>query len=460
MIRMVPTVWLSAPAAALVWLALALAGCGGVPPEVQRARAHFDARDYEQAHIAARAALARPPGHPEAWRIDIQSLFNLGRADEAVAAYRQRYRVYHDHDRALLSRIALSTLWQGLRVPSAQVQVRAIQAVERHELEKLARDVEARIGDDNDAVAAAAAVALLRSRWGAPEIAGQLLASENPLARAIAVEGIGRKVGERARADLLAALRDRDPRVRRAGVLAVAAMKLPEDTAALGRLAAEDPDPEVRVAALAGLAMGKRAGAADFAMRALDAGEPVMQPMVRLAGVELLGELGERDRLQRIAVDPNLAHEAPWLALQALLVQARIAGKSPVDPGALWQRALAHGSWARSWEVRAASARALVPGRRAVADPRQAVSLLEPMLDDQDGRVRVAVALALSQLSHQLGLIRLADLCRDPDPAVREAALAAHADLKLVSIGLVASLADESALIRVQAADTILSALR
>ncbi|MEM9489225.1 MAG: HEAT repeat domain-containing protein, partial [Myxococcota bacterium] len=164
--------------------------------------------------------------------------------------YNQRHRATGRHDHTLLERLALTTLWQGLRVPSGAVVARTIQAIERREVEPLARDVADRITADDDRVAAAASVALLRSDFNAPRVATQLLRSEVAAARAIAVEGIGRKVKAAARADLAPALGDAAAEVRRAAVVAVAPMNDERDHARLRVLALSDGDHTVRAAAL------------------------------------------------------------------------------------------------------------------------------------------------------------------------------------------------------------------
>ena len=187
--------------------------CASLPPEIAAAKRELANGSYAQAEASAEKAMVQHPDHPVLWRVRIQAVHGQGQARRAVDLYRQWHGARGAHDRKVLERLALTTLWQGLRVPSTQVRTRTIQAVERQEVEQLADDVDRRMTDDSDPVAAAASVALLRSRPGAPRIVSQLLASESAQARAIAVEGIGRKIGKRARDDLLFALGDSAPRV-------------------------------------------------------------------------------------------------------------------------------------------------------------------------------------------------------------------------------------------------------
>jgi HEAT repeat protein len=77
-------------------------------------------------------------------------------------------------------------------------------------------------------------------------------------------------------------------------------------------------------------------------------------------------------------------------------------------------------------------------------------------LNDDDSRVRVAAARALSRLSDPRGAEALAALCSAPDAAVREAAVRGHARDRLLTPGLIAALADESAPVRVLAAEIVL----
>src|SRR5690606_25315423 len=120
----------------------------------EEARRQLGRRDYVAAEDAADRGLARHPAHAELRRAKIRAAMGQLEVERAVALYRGWYGADGAHDRPALRHMALTTLWQALRVPSALVRVHAIQAIERLELEPLARDVAARIEDDDDAVVA------------------------------------------------------------------------------------------------------------------------------------------------------------------------------------------------------------------------------------------------------------------------------------------------------------------
>jgi hypothetical protein len=253
----------------IAFIPLFLVACGSMPPGAKKAQRLLKAGDFAGAEKVADDELARFPKHPTLWRIKIQAGMLAGDAAGAVDDYGRWLDIRGAHDRDILATMAKTTLWQGLRVPSAAVKTEAIQTIERLEVEALAQDVSDRIADEDDAVAAAAAVALLRAHPQAPHIATELLSSDDPRARAIAVEGIGRKIKATAREDLLPMLGDSDPVVRRAAAFAVGAMETDEDTAALARVAREDADGAVRAAALRGLGRGKRTNVLPTARAAL-----------------------------------------------------------------------------------------------------------------------------------------------------------------------------------------------
>jgi HEAT repeat protein len=415
--------------------ALLALGCSRLPAEARDARRLLQQGAYQDAESVADKGLTRHPGQPALWRAKIQAAMSMGEAERAVSIYQTWARTRGGHDHRALEHMALTTLWQGLRVPSTLVRTRAIRAVERLEVQKLARDVADRISDDDDTVAAAAAIALLRSQPGAAQVATQLLRSDDPRARAIVVQGIGRKIRSGARKDLLPALADREPVVRRAALGAIAPMNNPADTARFIAMAESDADGDVRASAIAALATGNRAGAVPVARRAL--GDQHRQ--ARIAAVEFFASKGDQPVLQQV-----VSTAEPIVALRAAaLLRARDQSSK-----ALVERALAD----PGWQVRAAALDAL-----ADTTPReQAVVLAGARLGDDDARVRVAAARTLARLDDPRGAEALAALCSAPDAAIREAAVRGHARGRLLTTGLIAALADESAPVRVLAAEIVL----
>ncbi|MCA9675372.1 MAG: HEAT repeat domain-containing protein, partial [Myxococcales bacterium] len=210
-------------------VAVVAAGCGP-SASAKKAQTLIDRGDYAGAADYAASELAKHPGDRDLWRVRIRAALGQHDARGAVALYGQWRGVHGEDDGGTLRMMAMTTIWQALESPSATTRLDAVRAVERLELEPLADKVAALMGDDEDVVAAAAAVAILRSYYQAPHVAGELLGSQDPEARAIAVEGIGRKVGARAGDDLRPLATDHDPRVRRAVAVALGAIAEPRDT--------------------------------------------------------------------------------------------------------------------------------------------------------------------------------------------------------------------------------------
>src|SRR5688572_1846382 len=89
-------------------------------------------------------------------------LLIAGRPREAVTLY-AKHAAEHGEDRPTIAAMATGTLALGLRAAAPRVQLAAIRAIERLEIERLAADVARLIGADDATVSAAAAAALLRS---------------------------------------------------------------------------------------------------------------------------------------------------------------------------------------------------------------------------------------------------------------------------------------------------------
>ncbi|HVV82428.1 MAG TPA: HEAT repeat domain-containing protein, partial [Kofleriaceae bacterium] len=352
-------------------LATAAAACGP-SAGAKRAQAFLDRGDYPGAAQAADDELNHSPSDAVLHRIRLRAALGMGDARGAVDHYRA-WRAGRGDDLAALHTMAMTTLWQGLRAPAAALRLQTIRAIERLELEDLAHEVGERLGDDDDAVAAAAAVAVLRAFPQAPDVASQMLHSDNPEARAIAVEGIGRKAGKLAAADLRAALDDGDPRVRAAAATAVGRLADPADTAKLAALVG-DGDTGVRTAAVRALAHGKR-GPLDAVVERALADESLG---LRLAGVEL-ASAGRGASGARALLD----HRDPMVAAQA----AR-AAHDPAGAARALDRALA----ADDPAVRI-GAIGLV---QAALGRDQAVPRLRTATADADAGVRVAAASALA----------------------------------------------------------------
>lgn len=454
--------------------ALAVA-CGGPPSSAREAQRRLEAGDLSGAEQIVEQELLSYPKEPLLWNVRIRVHLARGDAARAVAAYREWRELRRGHDRGALRAMALSTLWQGMGSPSAEVKIAAIEAAVALDAESLAERVSQLLDDDHEQVKATAAAALLRSHPDAPTILTEALESDDPRARAIAVEALGRKVGRAAREEILSALGDADANVRVAAIGAFAAILEGGDGARLAEMAAKDPDGRVRAAALRALARARWKGAVAVAREALaDA-----YLGARLAAVETLKELAgqeARAELARLAAGTD-----PFLALRAGVALARLGDRGPGR--AALERALA----AEDWTIRAAGLNAAAE----LAPREQAVALVAPLARDPEPAVRLAAARALERLGRgrdaaaiwaealawpdeALRLQAAADLMRAGDPrgraalealattaspATRRQAVASLAAAREPTDGAIAALADENGLVRVAAALTLLSVL-
>jgi HEAT repeat protein len=348
--------------------------------------------------------------------------------------------------------------------------------VERFEIEALAMDVGDLVGDPHHVVAAAAAVALLNSHPQAPQIAGDLLESDMPRARAIAVEGIARKVGRLARDDLIVLAEDPYPEVRTALVAALATLGGSDDHALLATFAREDADQGVRSRAVRALRPRARELGLDLLRGAL--ADPFLG--VRLGAVELLAARDDDDA--RALLSEAAAGADLRLAFAAAAALARAGGEAPAD---LFERGLADPDWG----IRAAALNSLARATPreealrlaggAIVDPRVEVRLAAArvllslgqrdrardefaaaLAAEHPPPIRLSAVTALLRLEDERGVAALDALGRAPDAAVRESAARAHLQAGRPTDSLILALADESAGVRIVAAEILLSLLR
>lgn len=457
-------------------LCLALASCGGVPPGAKRAQALLERGEYQAAEAAADDELRRFRKHPTLWTIKVRAAMGRGDNAAAVGYYREWRELRGADDSELLETMALTLLWQGLRTPSPTTNAEVIGIIERFEIELFAGAVGDRVLDDSDLVAAAASVAVLRSNPAAPSTATDLLRSDDPAARRIVVAGIGRKIGKRAREDLLPALKDSDAGVRRAAVVAIGAMGDAADLEALRRLAAHDVDGPVRAAALTALASRGREIA--YAAGSSAARDDYLG--ARLAAVEALYRAdGLRDANAQLAA---LARgEDLFVALRAAALLLDRTGERIDAPV---RAALA----AEAWQLRAAAVRAagaVTTRERALdwigqrlADTRvevrlaaarallrwklesRATPIFAAALTDASDHARIDAAGELAALRDERGLPALSALCGAASPDTRAAAVRAHARAGRPSDGMVGALADDNLAVRIAAAETLLALTR
>jgi HEAT repeat protein len=447
------------------WFLLGCLGFMACANHAQQAVALYETGDYAGAARAAAHGLATHPADEGLWQMRVRAALAQGDAPgvaEAYAAYRGQ--LAGDDDKPLLRELAIATLDQALASPSVKLKIAAIAAVADAELQALAEQVAARMADDDDRVVAAAAIAVLRGYPDAPLAASEMLLSEDPEARRIAVDGIGRKIGKLAIADLQKASADPDARVRRAAVRWLGQLKA-ADAAPLLTKRLRDPDTAVRAAAgsaLARIGIGNLPELAKLALRdrAL---------AVRLAGIELLvaARLAETQReLAALADDPD-----PIVAAEAAIA---------LGGGARAARPIERAASAEDWTIRAGAANlavrargqpaALVLAKKLAADPELAVRLAAARVLAHTGDRPAAAAIFATALdSPGLALQAAIDLAaqddergvqaldtavRDPaqGPLARAAAAGAHRTVHRITPGLVAALADDSGVVRVEAA--------
>ena len=457
---------------------LGLPGLPGCADHAQRAVALYETGDYAGAARAADAELTAHPGDEALWQMRVRAALAQGDGAGVARAYAgYRAQLGGDDDRGLLRDLAIATLGQALASPSAKLKIAAIEAVEAAELEPLAEQVAQRLRDDDDRVVATAAIAVLHGDPSAPQAAGDMLHSEDAEARRIAVDGIGKKVGKLALADLEAAAGDADPRVRRAALRWLGQLK---DAGALALLTGRlrDPDDTVRAAAASALARVGAGNLTELARVAL--GDRALA--VRLAGIELAVAAHARAELVALVEDPD-----PLVATEAAIA---------AGGGAPAARAIERAAAAPAWNVRAAAANlavralgkpaAVALAHKLVADPEPAVQLAaarvlahagepqaavavfvavlgsaaagpEPRPDGGPGprpELRIDAAVDLAALGDPRGVQALDAAVRDTThgSALRAAAAAAHRTAHRITPGLVAALADDSAVVRVEAA--------
>jgi HEAT repeat protein len=444
-------------------LAFALGACAG---RAKQSVALYETGDYAGASRAADQELANHPDDDGLWAMKVRAALALGDADTVARAYASYVQRRGSDDKDLLRELSTATLGQGLASPSARLKIEAIDAIRDLEIMALADPVAERMGDEDDRVAAAAAIAVLHAYPQAPRVAGDMLNSENPEARRIAVDGIGKKVGRPALADLEKAGGDSDPRVRRAALYWVGTLR-DADGVELCTRHLKDSDDSVRAAAataLAHIGLGnlEEAGKRALADRAL---------AVRLAGIELYVAAHRDDVVAALADDPD-----PLIGINAAIAIAR------THPG-LAQQPMERAVTAADWTTRAGAVNLAIAavGRemglafahRLTSDPALPVRLAAARVlahtgDAGGARPIFAAALVapdhgieaaadLAALGDATGIAALSADVRDAQrsPEQRAEAASAHRTAHHVTPGLVAALADPNGLVRVEAAATL-----
>jgi HEAT repeat protein len=449
-----------------VVLALALLAPAACANRAKQSVALYESGDYAGAARAADEGLASHPDDEGLWGMKIRAALAMGDADAIAKAYAGYMAHRGEDDKELLRDLSQATISQALGSPSTKLKIEAIEAIAELELHDLADSVAERMDDQDDRVAAAAAVAVLKGFPDAPRIADEMLRSDVPEARRIAVDGIGKKVGKLALADLEKAAADHDHTVRRAAVYWLGALK-DKDAIEVLTKRMKDQDEGVRAAAahaLAKIGIGnlEAYGKQALADRALS---------VRMAGVDLIAAAKRDSQLVALTDDKD-----PMIALAAAI--AVKSSHPDLAPKAI-DRALA----AEEWTVRAGAANML----RMAVPKASATSYAQKLLTDTSAGVRLAAARVLvhagdrnaatpifsaaltdpdfgvqaatdlASIGDKAGLDALSAATRDATktPEQRAAAASAHRSAHRVTPGLVAALADPNGLVRIEAAATL-----
>ena len=454
-------------AIALVLAAGLAAGC--TSSAASSARRLYDQGDFAGAARLADQELAGHTDDEDLWHVKIRALLAQGDRAGVADAY-SRYRQGRGRDDgALVTDMATATLGQGLRSTSTDVRVESIGWIERLELEPLAQDVMDQMESDDDRVAAAAAVAVLHGHGQAAYLLEDIQHSPDPVARAIAIQGIGRKVGIHAGDDLRKAMVDPEPVVRAAACDALSNLQDDASTRSLVEALA-DPDAVVRTAAARSLAVRGKGDLRQYASVAL--ADP--NANVRIAALAMLVAAGDTAGLQALLAgdDPILAvHAAGALAgadpagaaraIDAALAssdaQARIGAinlmQAAIGEAAAVDRArvlLADGDVA----VRLAAARLLAYAKHV----EEATPVFVAALDSDE---RLSAAADLAKLGDERGITILSSAILDANKASdRAKAALMHGSGHRITPGLVAALADASGQVRVIAAYQLISISR
>jgi HEAT repeat protein len=388
----------------------------------------------------------------------------LGDAPGIAKSYGEYVAKRGANDAELLHDLANATLLQAMTSPSVVLKIRAIGVVEDQEISALADNVAHALGDEDDRVQAAAAVAVLHGYHEALQVADDMLRSENAEARRIALEGVAKKIKKLAIADIEKGANDRDARVRAIAVRWLGEYK-DQDAVEVCTKRLHDPDEGVRAAAAVALAKIGLGDLGAVAKRAL-ADKSVV---VRLAGVDVLARTKDDAKLAALADDPD-----PAVALAAAI---EVKTTHPELAPKAMQRALAD----QDWHVRAGAANslvqalgkdaAIVAAKGLTQDGELGVRLAAARVlvhagDTADAMPVLAAALAnhdveaaadLGALGDHKALDALGALATDPKrtPEERAAAVSAHRTARHVTPALVSALADASGLVRVEAAATL-----
>jgi HEAT repeat protein len=465
----------------------AVAGCASQP--VRQSVGYYEAGDYQKSRLSAEQGIADDSRDVDAWRMKLRALLALGHQSDLQREYTQYVSVMGRHDNDLLAELARTTLAQGLTAIDPLVKMAAIAGVEQAEIESLSGAVGDAMNDEDPRVAMTAAVAVINSFPFAAKLAQEGLSSSNPVARRIAVNGIGKKVGAEAMEDLVTASTDEDAGVRRAAVRWLGHFGRSDALRALLKRVA-DVDDGVRAAAarsVASIAQKLAAPQRDAlalgnVARSLFAVDGLA---TKLGAVELARAAAQDGVLRSFATSPDCD---PSVSVAAAIA---MKAKDSVLINATWQRAsVSDNPSTRAGAVNVADAALGLAAAKPVyiqmaKDAHPAVrlavaraiyhldmmnksdeasralanqTLLEVMngFSPFDDRLAAATELALSH--DQRGIDQLLAFASDSGRSGSEhaAAMYAHIEARVITSALLSGLADSSGQVRIEAARAIM----
>jgi HEAT repeat protein len=451
-------------------LALALLSTAACANRAKRSVSLYDSGDYAGASRAADEGLTAHPDDDGLWAMKVRASLALGDEAAIAKAWASYMDARGEADNELLADMSTATIEQALASPSVRLKIAAIAAIEALEIHDLADLVGERMGDPDDRVAAAAAVAILNGFPQAPGVLDDMLRSDDAEARRIAVDGVGKKVGKKvgrlALVDIEKAADDKDARVRRAAIYWMGNLKDKDGVEILMRRL-RDPDDGVRAASASALARIGIGNLEAFGTQAL--GDRSIA--VRMAGIDLLSAAKKDAMLVTLTDDKD-----PLVALQAAIAVKRTrpelaqkaidraiaSEETSTRAGAANYLVLAVGKTSarataarlvtdKEVSVRLAAARVL----KQTGDKEGARSVFTAALTDADQGLQAAADLASLDDPAGLQALSTAALDQTKSPEQRAAAASAHRTAHRVTPGLVAALADPSGLVRIEAAAVI-----
>ncbi len=320
--------------------------------------------------------------------------------------------------------VLVPILAEDLRHADERVRLAVVELLvaRRALLPRLATEFEALLTARDDGVARHAA--FLLGKLGPEAIPRLLGALRRPDSRVDQIAGALAQIGRPAAMALMQAVKDPEPRVRRAAALAMGEIRPPApDTAQALAVALGDPDREVRAASLTAIGqLGPRAAESVPAVRGLLEDRSAE---VRTLAIDVLARSSPRD--ERLLGDLAPMLDDPDARVQRRAIEA-LGSLGP--PGRKVLPAVIKKLGSTSPEVRLSAVEFVGSHGQAAAE---AIPALAALLDDPKPRIRMVAAQTLGSLGRaaQPAFPRLVPLLVADQPDIREAAVAAMGSLEL-----------------------------